>query len=280
MVRQLGGDSLLIGFAGGSNGRLLEALLVQEQVRFEHIQTRGETRICQTLVEKGNPETTELVEEMPAITASEWQEMATRLQSLIQPNRVVTISGKLPAGAPSNAYAQIVKMATRQGGRVILDTPGEPLLLALEQKPFLVKINDVELMDTVGGNNLLVACQKLMASGAQSVLITRGSRSAYFIDSSQALEIVPPKINAVNPVGSGDAVTAGLAVELSQGRPILEAVISSMACGAANALNLISGQIKQDDVEYLRDEVRWVKLDYEVVRDFAHCQKSAEPRVL
>ena len=63
-------------------------------------------------------------------------------------------------------------------------------------------------------------------------------------------------IEAVNPVGSGDAVTAGIAVELARGRALTDAVVTGMACGAANALNLISGCLRPDDVARLRPLVR------------------------
>ncbi len=260
MVTQLGGSPELVGFAGGANGRLLEELLTQERVRFEHVQTAGETRICQTLIEEGNPETTELVEEMPSITPREWKQMVALFGSLELSGSVVAISGKLPAGAPVDAYAQIVKMVAEQGGRVILDAPGDPLLLALEHNPSIVKINDAELLQTVGDADLPTACRELIKSGAQSVLITRGSRSVFFVNEKETLEIFPPKIAAVNPVGSGDAVTAGMAFELSRGKDVSEAIITGMACGAANALNLLSGFLKLDDVERLRNEVRLGKI--------------------
>ena len=57
-------------------------------------------------------------------------------------------------------------------------------------------------------------------------------------------------------VGSGDAVTAAIAVALSEGKAISEALIDGMACGAANALNLMSGMIEPEDVDRLRPEVR------------------------
>ena len=256
MVTQLGGNPELVGFAGGANGRLLEEMLDNEGVAFRHVEVEGETRICQTLLESGNPECTELVEEMPPISADEWSRMVSLLRSLDLSNAVVAISGKHPAGAPVDAYAQIAKLVAERGGRVILDAPGEPLLLALEHKPFIVKINDVELLQTFGGDDLMAICRDLIQRGVQSVLITRGSRTAFYVNESKTLEIFPPKIEAVNPVGSGDAVTAGMAVELARGKDVPEAIISGMACGAANALNLLSGWIKLDDVERLRSQVR------------------------
>jgi tagatose 6-phosphate kinase len=87
-------------------------------------------------------------------------------------------------------------------------------------------------------------------------LVTRGARSAFFVDERQTLELVPPKIKAINPVGSGDAVTAGIAVALSEGKTLPDALIDGMACGAANALHLVSGMVQPDDVNRLRPEVR------------------------
>ena len=256
MVKQLGGDCLLVGFSGGANGQRLEEMLKTEDISYRHIATGGETRICQTLVESGNPETTELVEEIPPITPVEWNSMLTLLQSLPLNDAIVTVSGKLPTGAPLDAYAQVAALVSRSGGRIILDAPGEPLLLALEHEPFMVKINDVELLQTVGGDDLIDACLQLIGRGARSVLVTRGARSAFFVDEQQTLELFPPMIKAINPVGSGDAVTAGIAVALLEGKTVAEALINGMACGAANALNLISGMVKLEDVSRLRPEVR------------------------
>ena len=260
MVTQLGGSSELIGFAGGVNGGLLEEMLTDEGVAFQHVETEGETRICQTLLEAGHPESTELVEEMPPLSSNEWRRMVELFQSLKLSDTVVPISGKLPAGAPADAYAQIAELVLEQGGRVILDAPDEPLLLALEHKPFIVKINNVEVLQTLGGGDLMAASRELIERGARSVLITRGGQSAFYVDESKVLEISPPKIEAVNPVGSGDAVTAGMAMELARGRDVSEAIITGMACGAANALNLLSGFIKLGDVERLRKEVRVEKV--------------------
>ncbi|MDF7797839.1 hexose kinase [Pontiellaceae bacterium B1224] len=255
MVHQLGNAAALVEFVGGSNGRLLEKMLEAEGVGFQHVEVDGETRICQTLVESGNPETTELVEEMPPISSNDWKRMMELFQSLELSGAVVPISGKLPAGAPVEAYAHICELVHGRGGRVIIDAPSEPLLLALKHEPAVVKINDVELLATVGGSDLMAACRELMQRGAQSVLITRGSKSAFYVDAFQCLELYPPKIEAINPVGSGDAVTAGLAVALNEGLDISDGLKQGMACGAANALNLLSGYLKPEDVARFKAEV-------------------------
>lgn len=251
MIKQQGERALLSGFVGGANGELLETMLREQGVEFRHVKVAGETRFCQTLVEAGNPETTELVEEMPPLAGAEWAQMEALLASLDLLG-VVAASGKLPAGAPVEAYAEVARLVALQGGRLILDAPGDPMLSALEHRPALVKINDEELFASVGGDDLADSSRRLLERGAQAVLITRGARTAFYFDANQALELIPPSVKAINAVGSGDAVTAGLSVVLQQGGAMAEALVNGMACGAANTLSLVSGSFEMADVEALR----------------------------
>ncbi|MEI6892627.1 MAG: PfkB family carbohydrate kinase [Pontiella sp.] len=255
MVSQLGSSAELVEFVGGPNGRLLEKMLMAEGIGFRHLEVEGETRVCQTLLEEGGPDATELVEEMPPISASDWQRMLELFQTLDLFGAVVAVSGKLPAGAPEEGYAVICQLVAEKGASVLLDTQGTPLLMALPHRPMLVKINEAELRAATGEAKLLDGCRRLRALGAQSVLITRGSQPAFYMDDFQTVELVPPKIKAVNPIGSGDAVTAGIAVALNAGEPMGRAVVEGMACGAANALNLLSGFLRPADVARLKQEV-------------------------
>jgi 1-phosphofructokinase family hexose kinase len=255
MVSQLGGVPVLVEFVGGNNGTLLEQMLDEEAIGYRHVQVEGETRICQTLIEQGNPETTELVEEMPPITADNWAHMLKLIGSLELADAIVAVSGKLPAGAPADAYARICKVAEERGARVILDTQGDPLLKALEHKPHMVKINADELMASVGQNDVRQAADQLLSLGAETALITNGSKTSFYFSTDGAFEINPVQIEAVNPVGSGDAVTAGVAVALNNEAPAEDMLKLGMACGAANVLNLLSGYLKPDDVERLREQV-------------------------
>ena len=56
-------------------------------------------------------------------------------------------------------------------------------------------------------------------------------------------------------MGSGDAVTAGIASALNEGASMESALINGMACGAANALNVVSGYLLPEDVIRFRDGV-------------------------
>ncbi|MCF7849393.1 MAG: 1-phosphofructokinase family hexose kinase [Kiritimatiellales bacterium] len=257
IIRTLSGNPLLLGFSGGENGLRLENLLKEEGVDFRFVRGDDETRTCQTLIENGNPHVTELVEEAPPVSSNDWKKMVELFQSLELSGAIIPMSGKLPPGAPDSAYAELTRIAQDAGAIVIVDAPGEPLFQCLEFSPALVKINEAELRGLSNDwKNPADGCRQLIENGALAVFVTRGAQPAIYVDKDESFEVVPPKIAAVNAVGSGDAVTAGIAYELSRGQEMREALITGMACGAANALNRISGLVRVEDVERLRSEVQ------------------------
>jgi len=129
VLSQMGADPTLLGFVGGENGRRLERMLDAEGVRYPHVSTVGETRICQTLLEEGRGDPTELVEEMPPLSKMEWSQMEDLISKMDLSGKV-SVSGKLPKGAPEQACAWITKKVQEAGGQIVLDVPGAPLLKA------------------------------------------------------------------------------------------------------------------------------------------------------
>jgi len=68
--------------------------------------------------------------------------------------------------------------------------------------------------------------------------------------------VVPPRIAARNPIGSGDAVAAGLVWQLLRGADLGEACRWGTAAGSANALTRMAAEVTRADVERLACEVR------------------------
>ena len=104
-------------------------------------------------------------------------------------------------------------------------------------------------------SSLFGAAESLLTKGASGLLVTDGAQPAHLFNDRKQWQIQPPKVDAINPVGSGDAVTAGMIVALDQGASIREAVRLGMACGAANALQLMCGILDIVDVNRLQEDV-------------------------
>ena len=81
--------------------------------------------------------------------------------------------------------------------------------------------------------------------------MTAGKEPTLAFDGKDLWRIVGPRIKTVNPIGSGDAFTAGLVSRLLRGDDLGEACRWGGAAGAANALTSLPGEVNPEDVERL-----------------------------
>jgi fructose-1-phosphate kinase PfkB-like protein len=89
-------------------------------------------------------------------------------------------------------------------------------------------------------------------------VITLGVEGAVAVDSAGVWVASPPSIEAIAPVGSGDAFFGGLIVGITQGMALPDALRLGTAAGAANAQTLGTGLVEKSLVFDLVERV-WVK---------------------
>jgi tagatose 6-phosphate kinase len=84
-------------------------------------------------------------------------------------------------------------------------------------------------------------------------VITDGAKSVYASEKPGRTMTMwkPPRVKAKNPIGSGDAMMAGIAVGLERGESVTEAVRLGIACGAANAMTAEPGVVRLADMQRL-----------------------------
>lgn len=250
----------LTGFLGGSTGEAVRTEVEALGVETHCAVTAAPTRICQTLINERTGEVTELVEETPLPQPREWDDFMRRYAALLQGTSLVVLSGTLMPGAARDVYHDLVARAETAGIPVLIDSHGEPLTLALRAKPWLVKLNAEELEQTCNAafnsdESLVSAARALLGEGARAVLITRGEKASVFVQGDAAHTIRPPRIDPLNPIGSGDSVAAGIVDAHLRGDPLVKAVCFGMACGAANALTEWPGHLHRTDIERIRPEM-------------------------
>jgi len=103
----------------------------------------------------------------------------------------------------------------------------------------------------------------LQHRGARHVAVSLGASGVirFGENSDSAMIAVPPNVQVVSTVGCGDATVAGFAVAARRGLNEEESLRLAVACGAANCLAKLPGQIKPEDVGRLRDLVSLKKID-------------------
>ena len=261
VVTVLGERAVATGFAGGDRGDYLCGELDRLGVAHDFVRVRTRTRECVTVIDRGAKVHTEMVEESKAVEAEAWELLQQKLQELLrQGPRMLVLSGTLVPQAPQDFYGECVRRAAERGVPTILDAAGAPLMNAISARPLLVKPNRAELEKTFGLSvatdaQLRDAMAALRNAGARSVVITAGGQGAFALDEHGAFRVRSPRVEAINSIGSGDSFTAGLAVALALGQPFRDACRLAAACGAANALTMMAGDVRLDDVRRLSAEV-------------------------
>lgn len=265
----LGDDVLLVQPLGGDTGRFVARQLKAENIAHETLWLDdAPTRTCTTLLPDDGP-ATELVEEAPPLTAALVEDLANVVESHLPGAEALCLSGSLPRGAPSDLYARLISAAGAHSVPAFVDAQGVPLRSALATRPFFVKPNRDEAAGTLdltlSGNeeqDALAAVAALTGAGAAWALVSLGKSGALLGDAGAGRwRLTPPVVQAVNPIGSGDSLLAGLVHALiTRQASVPDAAIFGTACGAANCLTPTSGVVNGNDVARLLPQVRLIQL--------------------
>jgi tagatose 6-phosphate kinase len=265
VLKTLGEHPVATGFLGGDRGEFLRAALTEKGVESDFVTVSTRTRQCITVIDESVGAHTELVEESRPVEPADFEKLMAIVRRRVPECRAVVMSGTIVAGGPVNLYFDCTQLAEHAGVLSVVDAQGAALIEALKAKPGLVKPNRSELAASVGRKlnddaDVMKAMRELCERGAQRVVVTAGREPALAFDGKNFWRIAGPRIKAVNPIGSGDAFTAGLVSRLGRGDDLGEACRWGSAAGAANALTIMPGEVNRADVERLAREVTAEKI--------------------
>jgi tagatose 6-phosphate kinase len=257
VIKVLGHEPFAVGFLGGNRGAEARRFLEGQKIPHQFVDVPTNTRQCITVIDQATGEQTELVEESQPVREESYQAVLKIIEHRCADAKAIVMSGTLTPGSPTDFYSRCVRAANAAGAMSVVDAQGAALVSAVQAKPFLAKPNRSELAATLGReistkDALMKAARELAERGAQNVVCTAGAGATVAFDGKNFWKIHSPKINAINPIGSGDAFTASLVCALSKGDALPEACRKGAAAGAANALTLMPGEIKLSDYERLR----------------------------
>jgi tagatose 6-phosphate kinase len=231
-------------------------------IQDEMVEVAALTRLCSTLIDENYRTATELVEESAAVMPEDWQKLDAIIERTAPQCGIWVFSGSLPPGGPADAYAKWASLAQRSGAKLIVDARGEALRLVLREAGVIVKVNREELAATLSaefhGEGELRKAMLAATPRDGAMIVTAGKEGSWVCDGKMVQHLVPPAITAVNPIGSGDAYAAGLAVSLPRKMDLVEACKLGTACAAANALTEDAGHVEKNRVEELLTRVKIV----------------------
>jgi 1-phosphofructokinase family hexose kinase len=221
-------------------GRKFEEQLRHDTFSKEIVRIRSNIRINLTISDQQGL-SVKLNELGPNLTKYEQNRIIKAVETLLPDSSWLMLCGSLPPGVDEHLYTKLIQLAEKNSVETLLDTDGDPLLYGLEAKPTVVKPNQSEaerLLNTalITRSQIIDAVQRIKALGPKSVVLSLGSRGVIAATSSEGvLEVVPPPIEAVSPIGAGDAMSAVIVWALQKGESFSEALRWGVAAGTASA---------------------------------------------
>jgi 6-phosphofructokinase 2 len=258
VIKELGGQSIALGFIGGYSGLELESRLIYEGIVCDFTRINGETRTNNTVYQRNKKVQTLLSTSDPEVSPLDIAAFYNKIKEIPKESYVV-ISGNAPRFLNDNFYAQLVITLRNKGIRVILDTDGEALKKGTKAGPFLIKPNIHEFGRLVERNVLSV--EEIIEYSmdyrhiVEYIVVSMGAKGVLGISGNDVYYATPPKIRVGSSIGAGDSLVAGIVFALSEHYSIEEAIVLGVACGTASTLNPGIELCKKEDVDIIKKDV-------------------------
>jgi 1-phosphofructokinase family hexose kinase len=239
VIHSFGGKTLVIIPAGGDRGVKFEEYMVDCGFPVSTVPIRNDIRQNLTITDRHGL-TVKLNETGPRLDHKEVKAIEETVDEQLGGATWLMLCGSLPPGVPADFYAKLIERARKKGVKTLLDTDGESLSQGVEAGPTLVMPNQQEaerLLNTVllTRANSIAAARRIQQMGAESVVLSLGSRGAIGATANTVWEAVPPRVDAISPIGAGDAMAAAVIWSLNQGDEFSEALRWGVATGTASA---------------------------------------------
>ncbi len=254
-IKKLGGESVAFFLSGGDNGKKIEQLLKEEGVDFQATEIGDNTRENLMIFDNKTGNQYRFVMPGPKVDAKCWKSILKSIEEISPKPHYLVASGSLPPGVPDDFYAKVASFAKKNDIRMVLDTSGPAMQLALEEGVHMVKPNLREMAEMLGkevvtGMELEDAAKEFLNKEYCSVLIiSLGSKGAMMARQNVVEYVVPPAMPVVSAVGAGDSMVAGVITGCMKGFWPEQAVRYGVAAGTAAAMTPGSELCRKEDTD-------------------------------
>lgn len=231
---KLGADVRMIGCVGtDAFGVQLKDSLSRDGVNVEHVMVKPEvsTGVAVILVENSGDNSITVAS---GANYSITEDDITSARGVITDSDVILLQLEIPLDIVRAAVT-----AAKSAGRTVILNPAPAAELDEEilRNTDILTPNETELEFLSGHRtdtleNLKAAGSVMLEKGVKELVITLGSRGALHMNRKAATHYSAYQVNAVDTTAAGDSFNAALAVFLSEGKTMEEAIGFAMKVGA------------------------------------------------
>ena len=239
VIHAFGGKTVALLTRGGAAGERILKSLEGMGFPFEAVLVAAQSRVNLAISDKQGL-TVKLNEIGASLEPQEVQAVRDLVEARLERSRWLMICGSLQPGVRPHFYCELIELARSRGVKVLLDTDGEALQHALEAKPEVISPNLPEAERLLGRalitrSQFLEAVERIHAMGPQAVILSLGGRGAIGSSPEGIFEALPPRVDALSPIGAGDALAAAFVWSMDKGKSFAECLRWGVAAGTATA---------------------------------------------
>jgi 1-phosphofructokinase family hexose kinase len=262
-LKRLGRSARPLTFLGGSVGKQCAELLVRDDdLNPIVIPSQAPTRVILTVRSQSTAAQTAFFDPDPVISLAEAEALVDAVQrALLEPGvQALTLSGSSPSAATHGVYSELISLGRTRRIPVFLDTYGPALEGIWGFWPTVLQLNRKEAAGQVGktamsDKDVLELLGSWHRHGVLCGVVTDGPNPVLVHSREKRFRVTPPRIKAVNPIGSGDTLLAGLVDGWLAGAETESMIRHASGCAAANAVVWDAGAIDPELARGFADEV-------------------------
>ncbi len=260
MIAALGVPVTLCGSFGGESGFLVRTLVEREGVGVVAVEVAADNPAYVHDRRDGSREP--VVETRPIpLSRHEVDDLYGAMLAEGLESDVCLLGGTTKAGEAVSAdvYRRLATDLGANGRMVVADLAGDYLEAVVGAGLTVLKVSDEELV--AGGrakstdiDDVLDAVDDL-CHAARLVVVSRADEPGIAAVDGELVEIVGPRLEAFDPRGAGDSMTAGIAASLALGRDASTALRLGTAAGALNVTRRGLATGERADIERMAGHV-------------------------
>lgn len=249
LLNNIGKESKALGFIAGFTGYFIKEELKKKGIKSNFVETRGFTRINIKLTTE---QETEINSQSSKVGKENIKEFLDTLEELSD-NDTVFLSGNIIPGMDSDDFATIAKKVREKGAKLVVDSNKDMVLDTLKYKPFIIKPNEFELGEMFGvkiSNTEEIAkyAKKLQEMGAESVLVSRGSKGAIlFTNEGDVFTANTATGKVISTIAAGDSMLAMFVAKYDETGDYRLSLQYASAAGGATSFSAGVGKKKLID---------------------------------
>ncbi len=240
MLKNLGINSVALGFTAGFTGNEIKRLLVESGIKTDFIDVSSGTSRINVKLRSG--EETEINGSGPRYTDADIKMLYEKLNHA-ETGDYVVLAGSIPPSLPVDFYKDILSGFENRGIHFIVDATGSLLTKVLEYRPFLIKPNRQELEEIFNvsirdNGDVTEYAKRLRDMGAVNVLVSlAGDGAVLMSEDGKVYTSAAPEGKVINSVGAGDSMVAGFLAGYLRSGDYEEAFYTGLCAGSASAFS-------------------------------------------